>query len=102
MVKDIVDVITIIIVLLPIGVQVFGLLSQKLHNQRMINLSERATKIVEALEQQKNLTNEEKKTRAFEKLAAYSKEVGIPVTGDQLDDYIEFAVRLMKAFAKSH
>lgn len=101
MLKHIIDVLTIVLALAPIGVQVFSLLAQKVHNQRMINLSERATKIVEALEQ-KDLTNEEKKQKAFEKLAAYSKEVGIPVTGDQLDDYIEFAVRLMKAFASSH
>ena len=96
MVREILDIITILIALAPIGVKVFQLIAQKTHNQRMINLSERSIKVVEALEQS-NLTNEEKKTKAYEKLSAYAKEVGIPVTVDQLDDYIESAVRLVKA-----
>ncbi len=102
MLKHIIDVMTIIIALAPIGVQLFRLIAQKTHNQRMINLSERATKIVEALEQKDDLSKEEKKAIALKKLSYYAKEVGISVTRDQLDDYIEFAVRLMKAFANSH
>ena len=95
MVRDILDIITILIALAPIGVKVFQLIAQKTHNQRLINLSQRAQIIVEGLEQS-NLTNEEKKTKAYKKLSAYAKEVGIPVTVDQLDDYIESAVRLVK------
>ena len=96
MIRELLDIVTIIIALAPIGIKIFQLIAQKTHNQRMINLSERSIKVVEALEQS-NLTNEEKKTKAYKKLSAYANEVGIPVTVDQLDDYIESAVRLVKA-----
>ena len=95
MVRDILDIITILIALAPIGIKIFQLIAQKTHNQRLINLSQRAQIIVEGLEQS-NLSNEEKKTKAYKKLSAYANEVGIPVTVDQLDDYIESAVRLVK------
>ena len=96
MVRELLDIVTIIIALAPIGIKIFQLIAQKTHNQRLINLSQRAQIIVEGLEQS-NLSNEEKKTKAYEKLSACANEVGIPVTVDQLDDYIESAVRLVKA-----
>ena len=96
MVRELLDIVTIIIALAPIGIKIFQLIAQKTHNQRLINLSQRAQIIVEGLEQS-NLSNEEKKTKAYKKLSAYANEVGIPVTVDQLDDYIESAVRLVKA-----
>ena len=95
MVRELLDIVTIIIALAPIGIKIFQLIGQKTHNQRLINLSQRAQIIVEGLEQS-NLSNEEKKTKAYKKLSAYANEVGIPVTVDQLDDYIESAVRLVK------
>ena len=95
MVRELLDIVTIIIALVPIGIKIFQLIAQKTHNQRLINLSQRAQIIVEGLEQS-NLSNEEKKTKAYKKLSAYANEVGIPVTVDQLDDYIESAVRLVK------
>ena len=95
MVRELLDIVTIIIALAPIGIKIFQLIAQKTHIQRLINLSQRAQIIVEGLEQS-NLSNEEKKTKAYKKLSAYANEVGIPVTVDQLDDYIESAVRLVK------
>ena len=95
MVRELLDIVTIIIALAPIGIKIFQLIAQKTHNQRLINLSQRAQIIVEGLEQS-DLSNEEKKTKAYEKLSTYANEVGIPVTVDQLDDYIESAVRLVK------
>ena len=95
MIRELLDIVTIIIALAPIGIKIFQLIAQKTHNQRLINLSQRAQIIVEGLEQS-NLSNEEKKTKAYKKLSAYANEVGIPVTVDQLDDYIESAVRLVK------
>lgn len=79
----------------PVILAVFRLLATQTHNQRMINLAERAKIIVEALEQS-GLTNDEKKKEALNKLSYYAKEVGITVTPDQLDDYIESAVRFIK------
>lgn len=95
MFEHIIDVITILLALAPLGVKLFSLIAQKTHDQRLINLSNRATIVVTALENQ-DLTNEEKKQRAFEKLAFYAKEVGIPVTGGQLDDYVESANTILK------
>ena len=95
MIRELLDIVTIIIALAPIGIKIFQLIAQKTHNQRLINLSQRAQIIVEGLEQS-NLSNEEKKTKAYKKLSDYANEVGIPVTVDQLDDYIESAVRLVK------
>ena len=63
MVRELLDIVTIIIALAPIGIKIFQLIAQKTHNQRLINLSQRAQIIVEGLEQS-NLTNEEKKTKA--------------------------------------
>lgn len=95
MLEQIIEILTILLALTPILVQVFNLLTQKTSNQRLINLSERATIVVTALEQT-NLTNDLKKQEAFRKLATYAQEVGIKVTHDQLDDYIESAVKFMK------
>lgn len=93
--KNVIDILTIIIALLPIGIKVFGLIASATHNQRIIMLSERANIIVTALDQS-NLTNDEKKKAALEKLSNYSTEVGVKVTVDQLDDYIESAVKFLK------
>ena len=59
MVRELLDIVTIIIALAPIGIKIFQLIAQKTHNQRLINLSQRAQIIVEGLEQS-NLSNEEK------------------------------------------
>ena len=64
MVRELLDIVTIIIALAPIGIKIFQLIAQKTHNQRLINLSQRAQIIVEGLEQS-NLSNEEKKTKAY-------------------------------------
>ena len=69
MVRDLLDIVTIIIALAPIGIKIFQLIAQKTHNQRLINLSQRAQIIVEGLEQS-NLTNEEKKTKAYKKVVS--------------------------------
>ena len=97
--NHITDIIALIGTLLPlIGVsyQLFKLVAQLTHNKRLMNLSDRAQIIVQALEQQTDMLGEEKKNAALQKLAIYAKEVGIKVTGQQLDDYIEAAVRVLK------
>jgi len=99
MLSQIADTVTILVVLLPITVQVFGYIAQKSHNQKLINLNERATIVVRALEST-GLGGEEKKKIAMNKLSQYASEVGIKVTGDQLDDYIESAVGLIKNLTK--
>ena len=93
--KSVVDILTIIIALLPIGLQVFKLLTAKTHNTRLKNLRDRADVIVTGLERA-DLINEDKKQIALLKLQNYAKEVGIKVTPDQMDDYIESAYTFLK------
>lgn len=84
--------------LLPIVVMVLklvGYLGRKSQNLVIKNLSERALVVVRAMERS-NLTNEDKKTAAMQKLAEYASEVGIKVTAQQVDDYIESAVTFIK------
>lgn len=95
MLKNIIDIITIVILLGPVVIKLVHLIAAKTHSQRLENLAKRADLIVAGLEQS-GLSNEEKKNEALKKLASYSSEVGIPVTPDQLDDYIESAVKFMK------
>lgn len=100
MFQNVIDVISIIIALAPIGVKVFSLLTAKTHNQRLKNLAERAEIIVTGLERA-DMSNEQKHDAAMLKLAKYAKEVGIPVTGDQLDDYIESAVTFIRVLTST-
>lgn len=99
MLNQIIEVLTVVIALLPIGIQVFQLVTAKTHNQRIKNLSQRSQIIVEALNQS-NLTNEDKRLTAMLKLARYAKEVKINVTSDQIEDYIESAVAFVKVVTK--
>lgn len=100
MFERIIEVLTIVIPLLPIIFQLFALLTAKTHNQRIKNLSERAQIIVGALEKETNLTNVDKKMKALNKLAKYASEVGIKVTADQLNDYIESSIDIVRAINK--
>ena len=97
--QRIIELLSILLALLPILVQIFSLLTQKTHNQKIVNLRERAEIIVTALEQT-GWTNEEKQSSAYNKLSRYSNEVGIKATPDQLLDYIESSVRLLKEVSK--
>lgn len=95
MLQNVLDVVTLVILLAPIVVQLVKLLGTKTHNIRIKNLSDRAEIIVTALNQS-SLANEERKRVACEKLAAYANEVGINVSAEQIDDYIESAVNVIK------
>ena len=99
MLKDVIEILTILVTLSPILVQTFNLLTQKTNSQKIQNLRERATVIVTALEQT-GWTNEEKQSSAYNKLSRYANEVGIKATPDQLLDYIESSVRLLKEVSK--
>lgn len=88
--------IPILVAMLPLIVKIMRLLTSKTKNQNITNLMDRANIIVNALEQS-GFTGDEKKNIAMAKLANYAKEVGINMTGDQLDDYIESAVKFLKS-----
>ena len=99
LIQRIIEILSILLALLPILVQIFNLLTQKTNNQKIVNLRERAEIIVVALEQT-GWTNEEKLSSAYNKLSRYANEVGIKATPDQLLDYIESSVRLLKEVSK--
>lgn len=98
-IDSIIDVTPIIVLLLPIVINLFSLIAQKSHNQKLINLSERSKIIVKAMEQT-DMTNPEKKQEALKRLSQYSSQVGIKMEPDQLDDYIESAVNMLKQLNK--
>ena len=99
MLKDVIEILTILVTLSPILVQIFNLLTQKANSQKIQNLRERATVIVTALEQT-GWVNEDKLSSAYNKLSRYANEVGIKATPDQLLDYIESSVKFMKELNK--
>lgn len=95
MAKVIMDWIGIFIVLFPVAVRIAGYVAAKSHNQKLTNLVERSRIIVEGLEQT-YMSGDEKKKLAMQKLSNYASEVGIKISEDQIDDYIESAVRFVK------
>jgi len=95
---SIIELLTLIIMLLPLALRAFQLIGQATHNVKLNNLADRAGIIVDSIEQADwNLTSADKKQLALERLSVYAKEVGITATPQQLGDYIESAVRFMNS-----
>lgn len=95
-IDDAVNIVIILGAISPVIIQGMKALGQYTHNKKIINLSSRAEIIVNALNNEHQLSNIDKKNRAMAKLSEYASEVGIKVTGDQIDDYIEAAVQVLK------
>lgn len=95
MMKNLTDIITLIILVGPITLQLAKNIAQHTHSKRMENLVNRASIIVSALDRQ-NIANDAKKAEAVSALAGYANEVGIKVTPTQLSQYIENAVTIMR------
>lgn len=83
-------------ILAPVVIVLVRALGQWTHSQALINLADRAKIIVDALNNNHVLDNAAKKEQAMSKLATYASEVGIKVTPQQMDDYIESSVQLAK------
>ena len=99
MIKQITDIVTLILLVAPVVVQLFKLIGTKTHNQRLSNLSNRADTIVQALEQT-DLASSDKKAKALDKLSSYASETKIKLTPDQASDFIEQSVRVMNSLNK--
>lgn len=95
MIKNLTDIITLIILVGPVALQLAMNIAQHTHSKRMENLVNRASIIVNALERQ-NIPNDAKKAEAVSALAGYASQAGIKVTPAQLSQYIENAVTLMR------
>ena len=91
-VNDIVNYITLLIIVAPVVIQLDRYVGTITHNRNLINLADRALIIVTSLELLKLVNNADKKAEALRKLATYAKEVGIKLTEDKAEDYIENAV----------
>lgn len=99
MIKQITDIVTLILLIAPLVVQLFKLIGTKTHNQRLLNLSNRADTIVQALEQT-DLASSDKQAKALDKLSSYAAETKIKLTPDQASDFIEQSVRIMNSLNK--
>ena len=93
------EIISLLVALSPLLIQIFRLISLKIQNEKLTMVGEQATVIVNALEQS-NLTNDEKKQAAFSKLAVYASNKGINIDKEEIDDYIESAVKFLKLASK--
>lgn len=80
--------------LMPLILAATRYLAKKSRNQNIVNLVDRTSIIVEALEATM-LDGTYKRNIALDKLLAYANEVGINLTKHQAEDYIEAAVREM-------
>lgn len=93
--SDLLDLVTLIILLAPIVIKLFGLIGHYTSNVRMTTIAERAMIIVAALEDT-NLLGEDRYTVAYERLSNYAKEVNISLTPEQVQDHIEGALTLLR------
>lgn len=96
MIKNLTDIVTLLLLVAPITLQLAKNIAQHTHSKKMQNLVDRASIIVNALDRNDQLTNEAKKKAALVSLAGYASEVGIKVSSDQLSQYIENAVALIR------
>lgn len=93
-IKIIENVTTIILALSPFfplviaGIKYYG---TKTKHNNMVNLANRADIIVKGLDKLP-LNNPQKRTDGVDKLVTYANEVGISLTPDQAQDYINAAV----------
>lgn len=93
----ILDILIILSPFFPLIIAMVRYVGKKNRNQNMILLAQRADIIVAALKQQPiELTNAEKAESGIKKLVEYANEVGIKLTEQQANDYIEHAYSLLK------
>lgn len=93
--------VTVLISLLPVATAIAHLISAKTRSQRIKILADRAEVITRALDQQLNMSNENKLEVASNKLVEYSGEVGIKLTKEQASDYINATVNAIRSAANN-
>lgn len=96
MIDTIIQTVLIIIALAPLIVSGGTYLAQKTHNAKMINFLKRVQIAVDALNAT-DLAGKDKQAAAVAKGLTYAKEIGFTITKDQVTDYVEAAVKVMKA-----
>lgn len=93
-IDTVISIISVGIALAPVAISASRLIAQKTHSTTLMNLTNRASVIVSAL-QNSHIDNLDKKELAMNSIANYAKELGVKLTPDQASEYIEDAVRVM-------
>lgn len=94
-VEKLLDLITLIIMLAPVVIELVKYLGAASHNKKVVTLAERAKIIVSSLDSL-NITNENKKQEALNKLLSYASETKINLSVSQAEDYIEHSVQELR------
>lgn len=94
-----VNVVAFISVVAPFVVACIKALKARTKNQKLQVIESYALRVVQAVEQNRNLLPSDKKALAKDKLAKYLSEAGIKITmtDDNLSDAVEQAVNTVKA-----
>lgn len=88
-----VDIIVIMLPLLPLILTMVKYLGRKTKQKNIELLADRGLIIVRSLEKNTNqLSNPERKGIALDKILEYANEIGINLTKEQANDFIESAV----------
>lgn len=91
-IESLVDILTVAAVLAPVESQVIKFTRSRTHNQRVKTLLDRSQVIVKSLENI-DVPNRTKNADSVDKLMTFANEVGVKLTKQQANDYIEAAVR---------
>ena len=96
-VEKIIELLTLLIVVAPVVLQLIRYLGVSINNKSVITLADRAMIIVSSLDSLL-IPNKDKKKEALEKLLGFAKEIGVSLTKEQAEDYIEHSVRELREF----
>lgn len=96
-VEKIIELLTLLIVVAPVVLQLIRYLGVSTNNKSVITLADRAMIIVSSLDSLL-IPNKDKKKEALEKLLGFAKEIGVNLTKEQAEDYIEHSVRELREF----
>lgn len=92
-----IQLVTLVGLLLPLVVKLIAFVGALTNNNQILLISERASIIVNAIEQQYGSgSGSNKKAVAIASLRVFANEVKIPLTETQAEEYVENAVRIMR------
>lgn len=95
-IDDIVNLMTLVVLLAPAVFQGTKLLGEKIHYQKLISFSTKAEQVVKALDQDEALSNDAKKKLAIATLSSYAKRHKFNLSEEEITNYMESAVRTIR------
>lgn len=96
MIKHISDIVVFLVGVSPLIFEGARFIAQKNHNTKMLNFITRMQIIVDGLSNT-SLGGPDKKLLAMKKGAEYAKDIGFSITPNQVEDYLEAAVKVLKS-----